>query len=65
MRSTPIRQQDTVAEYWIVGPRALTIDIGVLEQGTYVLMSQYRIGEVACSQVLPGFEVSVETIFPH
>jgi Uma2 family endonuclease len=42
MRSTPIRQQDTVAEYWIVDPRALTIDIYVLEQGTYVLMSQYR-----------------------
>jgi hypothetical protein len=39
--------------------------IDILEQGTYVLMSQYRIGKVARSQVLPGFEVSVETIFPH
>ena len=54
-----------MAEYWIVDPRALTIDIYVLEQSTYVLMGQYRIGEVARSQVLPGFEVSVETIFPH
>ena len=58
-------QEAGVAEYWIVDPRALTIDIYGLEQGTYVLMGQYRVGEVARSQVLPGFEVSVETIFPH
>ena len=54
-----------MVEYWIVDPRALTIDVYILEQGTYVLMSQCGIGEVARSQVLPGFEVSVETIFPH
>ena len=58
-------QEAGVAEYWIVDPRALTIDVYVLEQGTYVLMGQYRMGEVARSQVLSGFEVSVETIFPH
>ena len=58
-------QEAGVTEYWIVDPRALTIDVYVLEQGAYVLMGQYRMGEVARSQVLPGFEVSVETIFPH
>jgi Uma2 family endonuclease len=58
-------QEAGVAEYWIVDPRALTIEVYVLEESTYVLMGQYRIGEVAHSQVLPGFEVSVETIFPH
>jgi Uma2 family endonuclease len=58
-------QEAGVAEYWIVDPRALTIDVYVLEQGAYVLMGQYRMGEVARSQVLPGFEVSVETVFPH
>jgi Uma2 family endonuclease len=58
-------QEAGVAEYWIVDPRALTIDVYVLEQGAYVLMGQYRIGELARSQVLPGFEVSVERIFPH
>jgi Uma2 family endonuclease len=58
-------QEAGVAEYWIVDPCALTIEVYVLEQGTYVLMGQYRIGEVAHSQVLPGLEVSVETIFPH
>ena len=58
-------QEAGVAEYWIVDPRALTIDVYVLEQGAYVLMGQYRMGEVTRSQVLPGFEVSVETIFPH
>ena len=60
-----VYQEAGVAEYWRVDPRALTIDVYVLEQGAYVLMGQYRMGEVAPSQVLPGFEVSVETIFPH
>jgi Uma2 family endonuclease len=58
-------QEAGMAEYWIVDPRALTIEVYVLEQGIYVLMGQYRMGEAARSQVLPGFEVSVEAIFPH
>ena len=58
-------QEASITGYWSVDPRALTIDVYVLEQGAYVLMGQYRMGEVAPSQVLPGFEVSVETIFPH
>jgi Uma2 family endonuclease len=58
-------QEAGVAEYWIVDPRALTIDVYVLEQAVYVLMGQYCMGEVARSQVLPGFEVSVGMIFPH
>jgi hypothetical protein len=36
-----------------------------LEQAAYVLMGQYCMGEVARSEVLPDFEVSVGTIFPH
>jgi Uma2 family endonuclease len=58
-------QEAEVAEYWIIDPRASTIDMYVLEQGAYVLMNQYCMGEVTRSQVLPGFAVSVETIFPH
>jgi len=37
-------QEAGVVEYWIVDPRALTIDVYILEQGTYVLMSQCGIG---------------------
>jgi len=44
---------------------ALTGGERVLEQAAYVLMGQYCMGEVARSEVLPGFEVSVGTIFPH
>jgi Uma2 family endonuclease len=51
-----------VAEYWIIDPRALTIEVYVLEQGTYVLAGQYGRGEGAPSR-LPGFAVSVDDIF--
>jgi len=42
-----------VAEYWIVDPRALTIDVYVLEQGAYVLIGPYCMGEVARSKYCP------------
>lgn len=50
-------------EYWIVDPRAETIEIYVLEQDVYQLAGQYGRRAVAASRVLPGFEVPVEPIF--
>src|SRR5882672_10084828 len=44
-------QKAGVVEYWIVDPRALAIEVYALEQGVYVLLGQYRTGEVARSQV--------------
>jgi Uma2 family endonuclease len=58
-----VYQEAGVPEYWIVDPRAETIEIYALEQGIYELASQYSRSEVAASQVLPGFEVPVEEIF--
>jgi Uma2 family endonuclease len=52
-----------VAEYWIVDPRAITVEVYVLEQSTYVLAGQYRTGEIASSRLLPGFVVPVDAIF--
>jgi Uma2 family endonuclease len=48
-----------VPEYWIVDPRAQTIEIYVLEQGVYRLSGQYGRGAVAASRLLPGFSVAV------
>jgi Uma2 family endonuclease len=58
-----VYQEAGIAEYWIVDPRAQTIDIQVLEQGTYLLVGQYGMGEVAPSRAIAGFEVPVEHVF--
>jgi Uma2 family endonuclease len=58
-----VYQAAGVAEYWIVDPRALTIEVYTLEQGQYVLAGQYRPGDVAPSHVIAGFAVSVEGVF--
>jgi Uma2 family endonuclease len=58
-----VYQAAGVAEYWIIDPRAVTIEVYVLEQSIYVLAGQYGRGEVAPSRLLPGFAVSVDDIF--
>jgi Uma2 family endonuclease len=58
-----VYQEAGVPEYWIVDPRAQTIEVYVLEQGVYQLAGQYGRGAVAASRLLPGFEVPVEAIF--
>jgi len=52
-----------VAEYWIVDPRARTIEVYVLEQGAYRLVNQYGPGEVAQSLEVVGFHVSLDDVF--
>jgi Uma2 family endonuclease len=51
-----------VREYWIVDPQAKTIEVFVLEQGTYTLVGKWGAGQRAPSQVLRGFEIAVDEV---
>jgi len=52
-----------VQEYWIVNPRTRVIEIYALTRGEYALHGEYRAGERVTSSVLPGLELSTDTVF--
>jgi len=52
-----------VVEYWLVDPEAQTIEVLTLAGGVYMLLGQFRAGEMARSQVLAGFQVAVDQVF--
>lgn len=52
-----------VGEYWLVGPEAQTIEVFVLEGGVYTLLGKFSLGERTHSQILAGFEVTVDEVF--
>lgn len=56
-------EQAGVREYWIVDYRARTVDVLVLEGHEYVQRGQYRQGDAAPSEALPGFTIPVADIF--
>lgn len=56
-------EQAGVREYWIVDYRARTVDVLVLEGREYVQRGQYREGDLAPSEALPGFTIPVADIF--
>jgi Uma2 family endonuclease len=53
-----------VREYWIVDPKARTVELFCLRGSTYALTGKYGAGETVRSEVLPGFEVKVEEVCP-
>ena len=56
-------EQAGVREYWIVDYRARTVDVLVLEGREFVQRGQYREGDAAPSEALPGFAIAVADIF--
>ena len=52
-----------VREYWLADPTKRVIEVWVLRNGAYQLFGNFRSGEQVRSEVLPGFEPSVDRIF--
>ena len=52
-----------VDEYWLVDPEAHTVEVYTLAEEVYTLLGQFSAGQMARSQVLSGFEVSVDEVF--
>jgi Uma2 family endonuclease len=53
-----------VREYWIVDPKARTIELFFLRGGIYELIGKYGVDETVRSEVLPGFAVKVKEVCP-
>jgi Uma2 family endonuclease len=53
-----------VREYWIVDPKARTIELFGLLGVTYALIGKHGVGEIVRSEVLQRFEVKVEEVCP-
>lgn len=55
--------QAGVSEYWLIDPRAKTVEVYFLEEGVYVSVGSYRVGEDAKSKLLNGFTVNLKKLF--
>ncbi len=53
-----------VREYWILDPQARTIELFVLKQGAFELVSKYVVGKTVKSKILKGFAVEVKEVCP-
>ena len=56
-------QKHRVNEYWIIDPEAGSVEVLQLEGAVYRMIAEARPGEKAQSQLLPGFDVSVDYLF--
>jgi len=55
-------EQYGVKEYWIVDPEARTVEVLHLENARYRLLMRASIGESFSSKLLPGLELSVNSV---
>ncbi|MDH7577634.1 MAG: Uma2 family endonuclease [Bacillota bacterium] len=58
-----VYEKSGVKEYWIVDPVEKSVQVFVLRDGRFVLDQEVGKDGVACSRLLDGFKVDVESIF--
>lgn len=59
-----IYQESGVKEYWIISPQDESFLKYILVGGQYQSSRPMTIGDTVTTEVLPGFELSLDTIFP-
>lgn len=57
-------EQHGIPEYWLIDPAAATVEVLVLESGSYRLHGRFQRGDQASSRLLPGFSLPVSELFP-
>lgn len=58
-----VYEKSGVKEYWIVDPEDKSVQVFVLSNGKFALDQEVGMGDTACSRLLKGFEVDLESIF--
>ncbi len=58
-----VYEEAGVKEYWIVDPVYQTVQINKLENGKYVPMRALSVGDIATSEIMPGFSLDIEELF--
>ena len=58
-----VYEEAGVKEYWIVDPVYQTVQINKLENGKYVPMRALAVGDIATSEIMPGFSLDIEELF--
>ncbi len=58
-----VYEKSGVKEYWILDPKATSIEVLWNEKGRFVTLTKHRARGVAESKLLSGFKVDVATLF--
>jgi Uma2 family endonuclease len=58
-----VYEENGVLEYWIIHPEEKTITIYVLTNGKFIAGRMLTEGDIATSNVLPGFELDISKLF--
>ena len=58
-----VYEEAGVREYWIVDPEHLSVQINKLQNGVYVPMRALAAGDMATTDIIPGFSLDLTELF--
>ena len=51
-----------IQEYWLVDVAIQTVEVFKLQAGAYMMLGKWSVGEIARSEILPGFKIEVAVV---